>query len=1098
MLRKKRILWLVALLALWGGAALPREPSPAPQEDPVYDELLKINYVFNRELYDIAIPRYEKLLEKNEDYPRAHEIHYALALCYYNLAIGERPEGSAPSDKPPTAGARNPLGASTKGRLKKAVLHLKKAMRNNRLESKAEAAGFLGQSLLLLGDWKDAATTFRWILERSGSATNAEQARMGLAESLYLQSNYTQAAKVYREVLEHKPAGDDRERAAFYLAMSLYRLGDGSAQESIPHFERISARSGGKFTAEARYMVALSRQAGGDDQGALDAFRELMASGPGLHDELGQFGLAAAYFRMGKYRQAAEQFNRFLQEFPSGDRRDQASLYLALTFLERKQTSKAMRGLEALRTSPAVGDEASLRLARIYTRDGETGRAIRLLKMAIKAFPTSVHRESLELELASAGLAQGTFEEAGEILSRLESREGAASVADQVAYLKAYALHRAEKYAESESAARSFVETYPESRYVADAVQLEAENRFLAGEYAGAFKAYGRFLDGYGDELDGPTRLKAQFRTAQALYLQKKYAEARTRLEALHPSALGADTKAAFHAEALFVSYHYLLGESAYQLEDHASATMHLTVFLDAMMPQKKPSSSTRTTGLEEQVRDARFKVAHAFQLGGDFAKASHAYREALKTDPESPHREQILFELAQIAYLLGDYEKAREGFSLVLKEAQLEEGAPPRFVPHSLRFLGWMASKGGDPEAAERYYRKLVERFPSHELAAEGEFQLALCLDEQGKASEVRQVLSNFREKYPGDARLGRVQITQAVSLGRENKHREALVVLTKIRAGNPSQDLLPTVLYETAWCHRALSDPDAAAAAYQELLALPREDSLSATARLELGELEFERENYAVSRELLKPLTRGDSPHREKALYRVVWCYHSLDDAKGTTEAYGRFVKAFPQSEVGSELGILAARAHLATSNHKKAGEIFRSIADGGPAKAEAEIALVSYGECLAEQREFERAQKSFTRFLERYPDSSLVSRARFGEAWADENLGKLNRAMKGYRQVVRQTKAPLGARAQFQLGQCHVAKKEHREAIVEFLQVPASFGYPEWSSKALLQVAGCFEALGDEGNARKYYTEVASSFPDRDEARFAKERLQRLETD
>jgi TolA-binding protein len=220
-------------------------------------------------------------------------------------------------------------------------------------------------------------------------------------------------------------------------------------------------------------------------------------------------------------------------------------------------------------------------------------------------------------------------------------------------------------------------------------------------------------------------------------------------------------------------------------------------------------------------------------------------------------------------------------------------------------------------------------------------------------------------------------------------------------------------------------------------------------------------------------------------------------LGDKQGTTGAYERFARDFPESELGPELGILAAKAHLAASDHVKAGEIFLSIAEGSPAMAEAEIALVSYGECLIEQRKFERAQESFKGFLQRYPDSSLVHRARFGDAWADENLSNFTRAMKGYREVIRNAKPPIGARAQFQLGQCYVAKKEHREAIVEFLQVPASFSYPEWSSKALLQVAGCFEALGDEAKAQKYYNEVASSFPDRDEARFATQRLQRLGT-
>ena len=83
-----------------------------------------------------------------------------------------------------------------------------------------------------------------------------------------------------------------------------------------------------------------------------------------------------------------------------------------------------------------------------------------------------------------------------------------------------------------------------------------------------------------------------------------------------------------------------------------------------------------------------------------------------------------------------------------------------------------------------------------------------------------------------------------------------------------------------------------------------------------------------------------------------------------------------------------------------------------------------------------------------------------------------------------------------AQFHIGHGFVSEKNYQKAIVEFLKVAASYGYADWRAKAILQTAGCFEALGDQQNSKKYYQEVLTTYPERDEAKLAREQLSKLE--
>jgi TolA-binding protein len=1057
------------------------------EKDPVHDEFLKVNYLFNRELYDLAIPRYEAILQANPGYARAEAIHHALALSHYNLAAKATPRPGAPGKAETAPGAE---GDPRTAHLRKSVHHLKEALKKKDFEPRLESTRLLGQCLLLLQDGANAAKTFQWVLERSPRGKESAAAAIGLGEALAMQSRHSEAATAFRKALELGPEDDERERAEYHLALALARSGDAAAEaEGTKVLDRLAAASG-PYADDARYMKASVRQSRGDDAGAIEDFAKLVEAGSPEFEEAARFGLGTALLRAGRHAEAADALKKLLDRFPQGARKDLASVYLARALIESGKAGAGLKMLQDLRASPSAGGEASLWLARMLVRHGKPRNAVPVLEAALGAGARGTSKDALELELASALLADGQFDAAGEALSRFEAahRESGSAHADQVAYLKAYALHRAGKHAASLEACARFANDHPESPLRKEAAALAAENHFLANDHEKALSAYGAYLEEFDTALDGLTKLKGRFRMAQAMYLAGRPGEAMKAIEAIDPAALGEEAERAFREDPLFATHRYVLGDAAYRLKDHARAQGELAAFLED--PRLEPA------GLTAEANDARFKLAHALQLSGNIAGARAAFVKALRTDPKSPHAEQILFELGQIAYAEKDMDAAAQAFAKVASR-----GRDSRFAPHALRFLGWIAYEKKDYAGAAESYEKLATTYPEHELAPDAEYHLALSLQGAGRREEAARALERFRAKRPDDPRLARILLQEAIQLVKDGKHDEALASLEKLRKEKGGEEILPSILYETAWCHRGRKDLDLARAAYGELIALEHAGELGATARLELAELEFEEKNYAKALETLEPLAKAprlptDPALREKVLYRIVWTRHMLGDAAGTLAAEDAFLKEFPSSPLALELSVLAAKAHLAKGDPAKAGAIFLSITEAKPGSPEAEAAELGHAECLAEERKFAESRKRFEAFLGRHPGSPSAYRARFGIAWAAENTGRHDEAMKLYREVARETATPTGARAQFQLGQCLVAKKNHKDAIAEFLQVAAGYRYPEWTSRALLQAAGCFEALGDAENARKYYEEVVTGYPGRDEARLARERISKLE--
>ena len=276
------------------GSPLLAQKSGAVRRDPVREKFLKINYIFNRELYALAVPEYERFLKDHPDFKDAAFVHYALALCHYNLVT--RPQQAAgTSESGPVAEA--PSSGKTTRSLRGAIKHLKEALRTRGFKSRAEATHLLGQCLLRIGDYRNAATAFRWVVAKGRSEKLEAAATLGLAETLYHQNNYSEAETTYRSLLQTETKSTpDRSRARFYLAMSLYHAEKSvptesaaesatagpslsPAAEALAVFETLAGALEDPYRDDARYMAALILTEQDQHKRAAKRFEQLIRSG---------------------------------------------------------------------------------------------------------------------------------------------------------------------------------------------------------------------------------------------------------------------------------------------------------------------------------------------------------------------------------------------------------------------------------------------------------------------------------------------------------------------------------------------------------------------------------------------------------------------------------------------------------------------------------------------------------------------------------------------------------------------------------------------------------------------------------------------------
>ncbi|EGH25437.1 TPR domain-containing protein, partial [Pseudomonas amygdali pv. mori str. 301020] len=119
-----------------------------------------------------------------------------------------------------------------------------------------------------------------------------------------------------------------------------------------------------------------------------------------------------------------------------------------------------------------------------------------------------------------------------------------------------------------------------------------------------------------------------------------------------------------------------------------------------------------------------------------DLAQMEKDLRSIIKREPENA------MALNALGYTLSDrttrYAEARE---LIEKAHQISPDDPA-----VLDSLGWVNYRMGNLDAAERYLRQALERFPDHEVAA----HLGEVLWAKGEQREARKVWAKALEQQP------------------------------------------------------------------------------------------------------------------------------------------------------------------------------------------------------------------------------------------------------------------------------------------------------------------------------------------------------------
>lgn len=1003
---------------------------------------------------------------------------YDLAVVEYRGFLSDHPNHV----KAPTA--RYGLGVSLfrTGKYEATVEQLAPLATRGKFLYAAEVATILGQCHSALGHHAAAAKAFATVVRKHSENELADDAAVGLIEALYLAGQYDEAINFTREFARRWPKSTLRERAEFFGALAEMAGSDYVA--AARRFESLLAEhANGQFVDRASLLLAQCYHNDNALDRAARQYRRLLKRAGSQYIPDALLGLGTLLQQQGKAADAGEQLDRLLNEFSDDRLSSQARMQQGRAFFDQGRFDEAFDSFEQVSGKRSEEpDVAAYWMAKCRLRQEKFKEAARGLARAMNKYPSSRLLPEMAYDRAVALLRGDKFDAAVKAFEDFRSRFPEHSMAAEALHLLAATEHQRKRYDESIEHCRAYMGKYegaalsgdPKGSVLSQVAFLLGENEFLVGRFDKAITAYESFLERY--PRDGQVS-KAKYRLGTALYRTKQFDGAERVLDELVESDAG--------GTEVFRSARLALGDIDFQRGEWENAEEHLTSYLSG--------------GLDVRAADeALLKLGLCQQRRGQHGDALKTFDRLIDRFTDSPHRLQALFERGQVLIALDRPADANEAFERVLAE-----GGESRFASHALNHLGTIAMQAKDFLGAAKRFEQAMPSASDSSTGAAMMFQRAQAYMAARKFDEAEEGFSQFLADHAGHDSASRARAQLAIALARQDEHEAALKLIKRIErddfAGLDDAARV-AVQYEKSWCLRETGKLDEAADAYRDLLRNDGHNDLNAHALLELSGIEFNAERYEPAAELLRRLRdarRSDTENVsdelwERGCYRLAVCDFKTDRFSASAQTFEEFLREFPASELVASASFFCGEALFKTGEHRRAASHLDRVVEKFVSDAVYGPSLLRLGECQALMQHWTKSERAFATFLERFGDGEQWFQARFGVGWARENQRRYDVAIEAYTTVAERHQGPTAARAQFQIGECLFAKKQYEPAVRALLKVDVLYAYPEWSAAALYEAGRCFEHLSKPAEARAQFTRVTENYGKTKWGKMAAQRL------
>ena len=487
-----------------------------------------------------------------------------------------------------------------------------------------------------------------------------------------------------------------------------------------------------------------------------------------------QYAAAAALQNKGEFDLAAEEWAKFVEQYPSDPRTDRALHYLGVCYLKSKKLELAQQCFQrVIKSYPKFDllEGTYLYLGLTQYTLGQSGKAERYdaaagtFETLLKQYPKGKHVAQSLFYRGECLYVRGKKKEAAQMYAELVTKFPDDKLMVDALYALGVSQEELGDFAAAGKSYEQFLSKFPDNSLATEVHMRRGETLLAAGQ----FKAAAERFAAAAAKLDFPMADHATVRQAACLSQLKQYGEA---------AALYASVPAKFPKSREIVAASLAGGKSYYQAGDYTAA--------------KKLLEAPLNTGGDAAL-EAGHWTARSLLKEQKPAEALAAIEKALPNAGESPLRPQLLLDQADAVYDIAD----RRAESTALYAALAAKYPQDPLAPQALYMAAFAALGQADYAAAMQHATAFLSAHGGNELAAdvtaiEAESQLQL-----GKFVEAEKLFAQLAQKYPDHTDADSWKVRRGLALLMQQKYGETIAVLQPLLKELKSPEALAEAHY-------------------------------------------------------------------------------------------------------------------------------------------------------------------------------------------------------------------------------------------------------------------------------------------------------------
>lgn len=806
---------------------------------------------------------------------------------------------------------------------------------------------------------------------------------------------------------------------------------------------------------------------------------------------------AANFQNNGALEVAAEEWQKFLKNFPSDPLTPKAQHYLGVCQLQLKNYPAATSAFEAV----------------------------------VQKYPKfELLEESLfDLGTCQYAVARGgkteQYAEAAKSFRALLDKFPASKHGEEALFYRGEALYAADHKAEAAKAYGQLVKQFANSKWRGEALYAWGVAEEELGNGREATQRYEDYLKEFGQQ---PTAADVKLRLAEAVLKGGDAAKAATLFGELAADAKNpAADRAAFRQAFCFVK----LEKDAEAAEAFANAATKFPKSRNAAEATISAGRLYYRAGKLDEAKDwlektakvdneAGVEAAHwlcrILLKAGDAKQAAALAAEKVKALPKSPFAANLRLDQADALYEIP--EKRPE--ALTIYETFARENPKHELAPQALygaaftalrlskydeglvqaeRFLKDYAKSDLKADvqyvaaecnlqlkkydAAEKLYRDLLAQQPKHVDADVWRVRLGLAAYLKKDYDAVVRVLTTVAKDLKTAEGRAEAKFLIGASYFFENKFAEAKQSLAESVRDSAKWRQADETLLLLARAEAKAGDSAAARADMRRLIKEHPTSKLLDEAHYRLGELDAAAGDLpaAIGDYEVVATKFGESPFAPFALQGKGWAeYKKKDFAKGA-ESFGTFLSRYGQHTLAADAYYGRALCRRQTGDSAGAVADLDVVLKSNPDPARQADALFEKGLAQVAGRDFSNAVMTLQEFLTASPKHAAADQALYEIGWALKAVDKEEEANKAFTRLgAEYPSSPLGAEAWFHVGEGHYDRKDFAAAIKAYGKSRAAKANGELAEKAAYKMAWAEYQTANYAKAQQHFGEQMAAFP------------------